>query len=167
MMAKVVMPLMSGQASGQFAQTMVFQKNGVVREYKVPANPNTVAQQGYRNRLGDIQRELKTLGVVLRTSLPADLGSHWNSLIIKEICENEAAYWIAKKAVYDAFQAGEKTNWGTADTALGLVNEDGACLFIVSLALYDVTQRITGTASIPLPEHDSAAAVGAAWVADA
>jgi hypothetical protein len=166
-MAKVVMPLMSGQASGQFNQTLVFQKNNVVRTYVVPANPNSVDQQTVRNRLGDIQRELKTLGVDLRTHLPATLGAHWNSIIIKEICENDAAFWTAKKATYDAFQSGEKTNWATADTALGLVNDDGACLYIVAKALYDVTLRISGAGLITAPVNNNAATVGAEWIAAA
>ena len=166
-MAKVIMPLMSGQASGQFANTMVFQKNGVVREYVIPANPNSTDQQTYRGYFGDVQRELKDLGVVLRASLPSDLGSHWNSMIIGEITDNLAAFWLARVAEYNAFQAGEKTTWETADHALGLVNSEGLVLYIVAYAVHEITERVLGTASIALPEHDNGAAIGTAWRAAA
>jgi len=166
-MAKVVMPLLSGQASGQFAGAMVFQKNGVVREYVIPDNPNSELQQAVRNRLGDIQRCLKTLGAELRVDLPAHLGSHWNALMISDILNNDAAYWIAKKAIYDAFQSGEKTAWAAADPGLGYVNDDGFLLYVCAVELYDITLRIWGTADIVLPVHDNAATIGAAWIAAA
>jgi len=39
-MARVRGGLFSIEASGQFAQSLVFDKRGYVREYKVPSNPN-------------------------------------------------------------------------------------------------------------------------------
>lgn len=53
-MAKTVMPLMSAEASGQFAKTLVYMNwKGIqdVRKYVIPANPKTPDQQGQRAKL--------------------------------------------------------------------------------------------------------------------
>lgn len=53
-MAKVTAPLFSLKASGQFAKSLVYmQWKGIqdVRQYVIPANPNTAAQQAQRSHL--------------------------------------------------------------------------------------------------------------------
>ena len=53
-MAKVIGPLFSQEARGQFAKTAVFRRRrgqNVVSSYVEPANPNTAAQQGVRDKL--------------------------------------------------------------------------------------------------------------------
>jgi len=164
-MTKVVLPLLSQTASGQFAHSMVFDKRNYVRKYVVPANPKSVAQMTVRNRLGDIQRELKALGIILRPQVKLSLGARWNSLIISDLLNDEAAKWIADTATYTAFQAGEKTAWEGADPAVGNVNIAGLVFFLVAKSFYDVCLRIGGDGLIVMPDHDTAVATAAEWVA--
>lgn len=166
-MAKVINPLLSGQASGQFGHMMTFDKRGIVRKYVVPSNPQTVGQTAVRNTLKDIQAELKLLGVVLRAELRTSFGARWNSLIIGELMANDGAAYTAYKAEYDAFIAGDKTDWETADTAVPVAKEDGELLYCVASAVYDIALRLGETISLTLPVTDNSATVGAEWVAAA
>jgi len=53
-MAKVLAPLLSGKARGQIMKSLVFfpwKSINAVRQYVVPANPNTGAQQAQRARM--------------------------------------------------------------------------------------------------------------------
>ncbi len=164
-MAKVINPLLSGSASGQFGGQMTFDRRGYVRKYVVPANPKSAGQMAVRGKLGDIQRELKLLGPILRAQLKSGLGYRWNSLIVSELMANGSAKWTALTTTYNAFSAGEKTAWATADTAVGLVNTDGLVFYLVSKALYDVALRITGDGMIPAPVAANSAAVASDWTA--
>lgn len=47
-MAKVINPLLSGDARGQFGKQMIFRKGGVVTKMFAPRNPNSDAQQAQR-----------------------------------------------------------------------------------------------------------------------
>jgi hypothetical protein len=47
-MAKVKLPLFSGDVSGDFGKKMIFRKGGVVSKYFKPRNPKSVAQQAQR-----------------------------------------------------------------------------------------------------------------------
>lgn len=66
-MAKVIAPLMSFAARGQVANALVFYPwKGVnsVRQYVVPANPNTIAQQetrGIFKTIGELWKRMPTL----------------------------------------------------------------------------------------------------------
>lgn len=164
-MAHVINPLLSGGASGQIGHMFTFDKRGFVRKYVVPANPQSAGQVEARAKLGDIQRELKTLGVVLRAALPASLGYRWNSLLIQYLLNNNAAQWTALTSAYNAFSSGEKSAWATADVATGNVHADGLCLFLAATAVYYVTLAVGGVAEISLPSNSNAATVGAEWVA--
>lgn len=164
-MAKVINPLLSGTASGQFGQMMTFDKRGYVRKYVIPANPQSVAQMTVRNRMGDIQRELKTLGTTMRADLKASLGARWNSLIIGEITANDGAKWDDLTTEFNAFQSGEKTAWGTNDPATGLVNTAGLVFYIVAQSLYDVALRIGGDGLITDPTAAGSATTAGEWVA--
>jgi hypothetical protein len=166
-MAKVIGPLMSTSASGQFAHAMTFDKRGFVREYVVPFNPKSTSQMTTRNALGDIQRELKTLGLKPRGELKAGLGYRWNSLVIAELMANDQAAFLAYIAEWDAFTTG-KAAWTSADPATGLVNSNvGGVFYAVAKAAYDVAARLGATTSLVDPVEANSATVLSAWTADA
>ena len=165
-MAKVTAPLMSMSASGQLGQTLVFDKRGRVRQYVVPANPQTSAQQLVRDSLGDIQRELKLLGAVLRAELKSGFGYTWNSQIVGELMQNGQAAYTAYAAEYAAFDSGQKTAWGNADGATPVEKTDGELLYCVASAVYDMAIRLSLSISLTLPAGANAATVGAEWTAN-
>ena len=163
-MAKVINPLLSGSASGQLGHMMTFDKRGYVRQYVVPSNPQTVGQMAVRNTLGDLQRELKLLGSVLRAELKTAFGTRWNSVIIGELMANGNAALIAYTAEHTAFIAGDKTDWSTADGATPLVVAKGALLYACASAVYDIALRMGAVVSLTLPAAANSATVGAEWV---
>jgi hypothetical protein len=163
-MAKVINPLLSGSASGQLGHMMVFDKRGRVRQYVVPANPQTVDQMDVRNTLGDIQRTLKLLGTKLRGELKVAFGPTWNSQIVGELTANSGAVLSAYTAEFTAFQAGEKTAYENVDQASPIKLTKGAVIYSCASAVYDMKTRMGATVTIPLPANANAAAVGAAWV---
>jgi len=165
-MAKVTGPLMSMGASGRFG-AIVFDTRGFVRTFVAPANPQTVNQMTQRNTMGDIQRELKLLGIVLRGELKSGLGYRWNSLIIKELLGGGKAVLIAKQAEYAAFVAGDKTAWANADAAVPVELTDGEILYCVASALYDLCLRLAVTVSLTDPATGNSATVGGEWTANA
>lgn len=163
-MARVINPLLSGTASGQLGHMMTFDKRGFVRKYVTPANPKTVNQMTVRNALGDIQRELKLIGAVLRGQLKSQFGYRWGALIIGELMANNQAAYNAYAAEYAAFVAGDKTAWQTADPATPVAKTKGELLYCVASAVYDIALRIGATVSLSLPAAANAATVGAEWV---
>jgi hypothetical protein len=164
-MAKVINPLLSGSASGQFGGMMTFDKRGYVRQYVIPANPQTVDQMAVRNKMGDIQRCLKMLGTTIRADLRLALGARWNAVIISEIMATNAAKWDSLAATYNAFQAGEKTAWEGANPGSGFVANAGLVFFITAQSLYDVALRIGGDGLITDPAAANSAIVAGEWVA--
>lgn len=163
-MAKVINPLLSGSASGQLGHMMTFDKRGYVRQYVVPANPQTVNQMAVRNTMGDLQRSLKTLGAVLRAELRAGFGPRWNSVIIGELMANGNAALVAYNAELALFTAPQKTEWGTADTSTPVALTDGQGLYACASAAYDIALRLGVVLSLTLPAAANATAVGAEWI---
>ena len=163
-MAKVINPLLSGSASGQFAHAMTFDKRGYVRKYVKPANPQSTAQMTVRNTLGDIQRELKALGATLRPEVKSALGYRWNSLIINDLMANDHAKWTSLQAAWSAFGSPDKANWTAADPATGLVNPAGGCFYAVAKSFYDVCLRVSGSGKIAAPVSTNSAAEKTAWI---
>ena len=164
-MAKVINPLLSGSASGQLGGMMTFDKRGYVRQYVVPSNPQTVNQMAVRNNLGDIQRELKLLGATLRAELRTAFGYRWNSLIVGELMANDRAALDSYVAEFTAFTSQQKTDWATADGASPVVVNDGALLYAVASAVYDIALRLGATITLTLPAAGNSATVGTEWVA--
>ena len=162
-MAKVINPLLSGSASGQLGHMMVFDKRGRVRQYVVPANPQTVGQMAVRNTLADIQKELKLLGTVLRVDLRAAFGPTWNSMIVGELTANGKAAYNAYVAEYALFTAPQRADWVTADNAAPTTLPDGSLLYACASAIYDMAQRMGATVTITLPGAANAATVGGEW----
>lgn len=166
-MAKVTNPLLSMVASGQIGKSIVFDKRGRARVYVIPANPQTVDQMAVRNSLGDIQRELKLLGSVLRGQLRTAFGSQWNSMVIGELMANDQAAYLAYGVEFNAFSGGEKTAWGTADTAGPVVKIDGELLYACASAVYDIALRLGATITLTLPAAANATTIGNEWRANA
>ena len=163
-MAKVINPLLSGSASGQLGGMMTFDKRGYVRQYVIPSNPKSVDQMAVRNSMGDIQRELKLLGVVLRAELKAGFGYRWNSLIIGELMANTQAAYLAYKAEYTAFTSPQKADWVTADGATPVAKAKGELLYCVASAAYDISIRLGVVLTLTEPAAANSATVGAEWI---
>lgn len=166
-MAKVTNPLLSMVASGQIGKSIVFDKRGRARVYVIPANPQTVDQQAVRNTLGDLQRGLKLIGAVLRAELRTGFGSQWNSMIIGELMANDNAVLDAYVAEFGAFIAGDQTDWATADGGTYVTLTDGAVLYALASAVYDMAIRLGATVSLTQPATGNSATVGAEWIANA
>ncbi len=164
-MAKVINPLLSGSASGQFGHMMTFDKRGIVRQYVVPANPNTVAQQAVRNTLGDLQRSLKLIGPQLRAELKSQFGYRWNSVIIGELMSNGNSALDAYVVEFNAFSAPNKSAWASADTSGPVAIADGACLYAAASAIFDIGVRLGSTLTLTQPADINSATVGTEWVA--
>jgi len=63
-MAKVVMPLLSAEASGKIADTMVFfywKGRNVVRRWVTPTNPRSAGQKNIRTRLAAMGKNLAAM----------------------------------------------------------------------------------------------------------
>lgn len=166
-MAKVTGALFSVTASGQFAKSMVFDKRGRARKYVVPSNPQTVAQMLVRNKLGDIQRSLKLLGVVLRGELKTGFGPQWNSMIVGELTKNSGAALAAYQAEFDAFTTQQKADWNTADTSAPVELDGGFVLYAAASAIYDMALRVGVSVSLTLPAAGNSLTVGTEWTANA
>lgn len=164
-MAKTTGALFSMSASGQFGKALVFDKRGRVRKYVTPANPQTTAQMLVRNKLGDIQRSLKLLGVVLRGELKTGFGAAWNSMIVGELTKNNGAALTSYQAEYDAFTTQNKTDWNTADTSVPVELDGGFVLYACASAIYDMAARLGVTVSLTLPAAGNSSTVGTEWTA--
>jgi len=164
-MAKVINPLLSGSASGQLGHMMTFDKRGFVRQYVVPANPQSVNQMTVRNTLGDLQRCLKNLGATLRAELKSQFGYRWNSVIIGELMANNNAVLDAYTTEFTAFSSQQKTDWDTADTSVPVELTAGVPLYSAASAIYDIGVRLGATLSLTLPAAANSATVGGEWVA--
>lgn len=165
-MAKVTAPLMSMDASGQIGKALVFQKGGQVRQYVVPANPKTVAQMTVRNKLGDIQRSLKKLGLVLRGELKSKFGARWNSDIVGELMKNDAALLTSYQTTWTAYTSQEKTDWGTADTSVPVALIDGFPLYACAKAIKAIALVRGVTVTLTDPINNNSVTVGGEWVAN-
>lgn len=163
-MAKVTNPLLSFSASGQIGKSIVFDKRGRARAYVVPANPQTVGQMAVRNMLGDVQRELKLLGTVLRGELRTAFGATWNSMIVGELTANGNAAYEAYLAEFTAFTTQQKADWATADNASPIFATDGALLYACASAVYDMGLRLGASISVTLPAAGNHSTVAAEWV---
>lgn len=165
-MAKTIGPLMSMTASGKFGNAIVYDKRGRARKYVIPANPQTANQVTQRNKIRDLQSCLKQLGAVLRAELKSGFGYTWNSLIIKELLMNDAAILDAKVAEWTAFQAQQKTDWGTADPGTYTDLTDGQGLYACAAAADDIATRLGVTLTLTTPSASNSSTVGAEWIDD-
>jgi len=93
-MAKVVMPLLSAEASGKIADTMVFfywKGRNVVRRWVTPTNPRSAAQKNIRTRLAAMGKNLAAMVTaspyaaivtLIRAATPAN--QIWNAYFVKQ-----------------------------------------------------------------------------------
>jgi hypothetical protein len=134
-MAKVYMPLLSAQASGKLAKSMVhFYWKGlnVVRQWVIPTNPRDVNQQIVRQKLAAMGKNLKAITTPC-TALPQGSAIYqavvdqlpanniWNAYFVKMALEDlktEANFTALSAAIAGSAQA---LVWTTQAAALGLV----------------------------------------------
>jgi hypothetical protein len=172
-MARVKMPLMSGEASGKFGGALVFgQRKGsaVVRKLVTPANPKSQGQEDARNIVrvaGALQRfvrvcvakrsgETLTDQQLLTGSAPAN--NTWNGYLVQVITGKFAATYTAAVAAYGALTAPQKTAWNDAALALtppiptvGQTEEGGGAVTSLSAGQVFFT-HIYGLSSVGLAD---------------
>lgn len=165
-MAKVINPLLSGSASGQLGGMMTFDKRNYVRRYVIPSNPRTAAQVAWRDKMGDIQRELKLLGLVLRADLRSGFGYRWNSLIVGELTANNGAQLAAYVAEFNGFTTQQKDDWAAADPATPVQVAAGALLYACASAIYDIAARLDVTVDLSQPAAANHATIASEFVAN-
>lgn len=153
-MAKVTGPLMSMDASGKFADALVFSKwkgRPTVRQLVTPSNPMSADQVAARNMvacMGAAQHffnatslirsgETETDKAELIAAAPA--GQAWNGFLVKSGIGIGGVNYAAGVAAWNALAGGEKTAWTTAAGAL-------------TPAIPAVAQKVAGGgAGTPLP----------------
>lgn len=131
-MAKVTGPLMSLDASGGFASTLVFGKwkgRNTVRQLVTPSNPQTANQEKGRNAVravGTMQHfanltllkgsaRLVTDKIALMAGAPA--GQAWNGWLSKLMIGAGAVAYDTATAAWAALSAPNKDAWNTAATS--------------------------------------------------
>jgi hypothetical protein len=132
-MAKVNGPLMSMQASGAFASTMVFANRkgqNVVRQLVIPANPQSAGQETARNivrvcgagqkfaNLTAEKGEGRTITDKDGLIAAAPAGQTWNSYLVKLMTGVGQVNYDAATAAYALLTGGQKTAWDDAAAAL-------------------------------------------------
>lgn len=147
-MAKVDGGLFSLNASGQFGKALVFDKRGRVRQYKVPANPQSADQGDARQRLAAVQAALKISGptAIAAMQAVAPIGYLWNSNMVKEAIGTGAANYTAGHNAFIALAGADQTAWKTAFADVLVPRVDyatidpvsgGEAAFILARALFD------------------------------
>ena len=138
-MAKVYMPLLSAQASGKLAKSMVhFYWKGlnVVRQWVIPTNPRDVDQKLVRQKLASIGKNLKAIvtpfaGLVGGSSM-------YQAIVATTPANNIWNAWFVKNALEDLKSEGNFTalsaaiagsasiaTWQLQATNLGFVDLTG------------------------------------------
>lgn len=132
-MAKVTGPLMSLDASGTVANTVVFSKwkgRNYVRQRVVPSNPHSADQEAARNMVrvsGESQRwaninvqlgDGRTLTDKASIVAVTPTGYAWNGYLTDTMIGGGQANFTAAQAAYADLAAGEKTAWDDAADAL-------------------------------------------------
>lgn len=132
-MAKVSGPLMSMQASGAFAKTLVFANRkgqNVVRQLVIPANPMSADQETARNmirtagagqhyanlEINIVAARVVTDKAALISATPA--GQTWNSYLVKAMIGVGGVTYDAAQAAWTLLTALQKSDWDDAAAAL-------------------------------------------------
>jgi hypothetical protein len=110
-MAKTIMPLLSAEASGKIAKSLVFfywKGLNVVRKYTIPANPRSVDMKSVRTKLAALGKNIAAMTTaapagkivtLLKAAAPANL--IWNSYFVKAALDqikSEAVFTAAELA---------------------------------------------------------------------
>lgn len=134
-MAKVTMPLLSASARGKIADAIVFfpwKGLAIVRQWLVPANPQSIDQMTARAKLKGIGKAIDKIkrpfdiaggSVIYQRALAVTpSGQPWNSYFAKKVLDHikETTNWSAFTTDYSA--SPNKTDFENEATTLGLVN---------------------------------------------
>ena len=141
-MAKVLMPLMSAEASGSLANALVYftwKGLNVVRQYTIPTNPRDINQQIIRQKLAAAGRNVAVMAPIsatlpngakiielLKAAAPA--GQIWNAYFVSNILTNLAndnTFTTLSDALFNG-TAAALTCWQTSATGLLLEDITGA-----------------------------------------
>lgn len=128
-MAKLIGPLHSDEARGQFAKTVVYNRRrgqNIARAYVRPSNPNTLLQQASRIILGVagvINRAIngqtwmyatETVSWSVFLTTKARVGQVWGSVISSRLIGTGHAFYTTAMAEYVALTDPQKLLWKTA-----------------------------------------------------
>lgn len=134
-MAKVTMPLLSAEARGKIADAIVFfpwKGLNVVRQWLIPANPQSVDQMTARAKLKGIGKAIAKIqtptdlangSMIYQLTLPkAPSGQPWNSYFAKKVLDHvkTTANWTDLTAAWSTASAYTELN--ALATGLGLVD---------------------------------------------
>ena len=132
-MAKVKMPLMSGDARGKFGGVIVFSAwkgRQTVRKLVTPANPQSVDQVKTRNAMrvaaacqnwanrSTMHAPTQTTTDKARIMAITPSGFAWNGYFVESIIGKGMIGYNAAVTAYTALTAPQKTAWDTAATAV-------------------------------------------------
>lgn len=141
-MAKVIMPLMSAEASGKLASAIVYftwKGLNVVRQYTIPTNPRDIDQQLVRQKMAGAGKNAKYIATpvtgllngsemyqLIRAEMPA--GSIWNAHLCKIIMQDMAidSNFTTLSAAIAGLGETALTCWQTSATGLGFEALTGA-----------------------------------------
>lgn len=134
-MAKVTMPLLSAEARGKIADAIVFfpwKGLNVVRQWLIPANPQSVDQMTARAKLKGIGKAIAKIqtpadlangSMIYQLTLPkAPSGQPWNSYFAKKVLDHvkTTTNWTALTGQWST--ATGYTDFNSLATGLGLVD---------------------------------------------
>lgn len=134
-MAKVTMPLLSTEARGKIADAIVFfpwKGINIVRQWLIPANPQSTAQMTARTKLKGIGKAIAKIqtpddqangSMIYQLALPkAPSGQPWNSYFAKKVLDyiKTTSNWTNLTGAWSTASAYTEIN-GLA-TTLGLVD---------------------------------------------
>lgn len=149
-MAKVVGGLFSVEASGKFADALVFDRRGYVRGYKRPTNPKTSAQGDVRQVMLAAQRAIGVAGNATKDEVKAAAPDYrWNSYLIQQMIGKGTAAWNANLAAFNALDPADQGVWTSEAETLGLTEISipyagappipaGAAFFALARTLFDL-----------------------------
>lgn len=131
-MAKTILPLLSGEASGKLANAMVFfnwKGLNVVRKWTIPANPRETLQKQVRTKFAAMGKNILAMATkpategkivgLIKAKAPADI--IWNAHFVKQTLEyiKSATNWTAIKSAQTGATAALQFVTSAAD--LGMV----------------------------------------------
>jgi hypothetical protein len=139
--------LFSLEASGKFADSVVYDRRGRARAYTIPANPKSAAQGDARQRLAATQAALKIAGSTAIEAMKAvaAIGYLWNSNMVKETIGTGHANFDASSTAFAALTGPQQTDWSTtfSDVHVPLIEyaaidpvSSGKAAFCLCRALY-------------------------------
>lgn len=161
-MAKVTMPLLSAEARGKIADAIVFfpwKGLNIVRQWLIPANPQSAAQMTARAKLKAIGKAISKIQtpddisggsiIYARALDKAPSGQPWNSYFAKQVLDHVkvATNWSALTGQWST--ATGYTDFNGLATTLGLVDfalttgytetiAAGLQLYMAAWAAYDL-----------------------------